>query len=116
MKGFAEFIIRRRLPVLLFLILITLFFGYQIKGLRVSTDFDDLLPQNHSYVKMHNKFREVFGGANFLVIMLSVKEGDFFNRETLKKLKYITEELEGIPRLLAIRNTDEPRMAPPSDE
>ena len=26
------------------------------------------------------------------------------------------EELEGIPRLLAIRNTDEPRMAPPTDE
>jgi di/tricarboxylate transporter len=26
------------------------------------------------------------------------------------------EQLEGIPRLLAIRNTDEPRMAPPSDE
>ena len=26
------------------------------------------------------------------------------------------EELEGAPRLLAIRNTDEPRMAPPSDE
>ena len=25
------------------------------------------------------------------------------------------EQLEGIPRLLAIRNTDEPRMAPPSD-
>jgi di/tricarboxylate transporter len=26
------------------------------------------------------------------------------------------EQLEGTPRLLAIRNTDEPRMAPPSDE
>ncbi len=26
------------------------------------------------------------------------------------------EQLEGIPRLLAIRNTDAPRMAPPSDE
>jgi len=26
------------------------------------------------------------------------------------------EKIEGIPRLLAIRNTDEPRMAPPSDE
>jgi len=26
------------------------------------------------------------------------------------------EKLEGIPRLLAIRNTEEPRMAPPSDE
>jgi len=26
------------------------------------------------------------------------------------------EKLEGAPRLLAIRNTDEPRMAPPSDE
>jgi len=26
------------------------------------------------------------------------------------------EKLQGIPRLLAIRNTDEPRMAPPSDE
>lgn len=97
MKRFAEFIIRRRLLVLIFLLIVTFFFAYQLKGLKISTNFDDLLPQNHSYVKMHNTFREIFGGANFLVMMLSVKEGDIFNIETLEKLKYITEELEGVP-------------------
>jgi predicted RND superfamily exporter protein len=96
-KKFAEFIIRRRLLILILLSIITLFFAYQLKGLRASTSFDDLLPQTHPYIKMHTEFRKIFGGANFLVMMLSVKEGDIFNKETLGKLKYITDELVGIP-------------------
>ena len=91
MKKFAEFIIRRRLLILILLSIITLFFAYQLKGLRASTNFDDLLPQTHPYIKMHTEFRKIFGGANFLVMMLSVKEGDIFNKETLGKLKYITD-------------------------
>ena len=83
--------------VLIIISVITIFFGYQCRNLSISTNFNDLLPQTHPYVKVHNEFRETFGGANFLVIMVSVKDGTIFNRETLEKIRYITNELEGLP-------------------
>ncbi len=97
MKKLADFVITRRLLVLIIITAITVYFGYQLRHLTVGTNFNELLPQTHPYVKIHNEFREVFGGANFLVIMVSVKEGTIFNRETLEKIRYITNELEGLP-------------------
>ena len=97
MKKLADFIINQRLLVLGLITLITLVFGYYCTKLTISTNFNDLLPQTHPYVGVHNQFRETFGGANFLVIMVSVKEGTIFNRETLEKVRYITDELEGLP-------------------
>ncbi len=99
MQKFAELVIRRRLLILGFALLLTLFFAYQILHLKIYTSFEDLLPQNHPYVKLHNKFNKLFGGANQVLIVVQVKEGDIFNFKTLKKIKYITEELEGIPAI-----------------
>jgi len=97
MKKLADFIIKRRLLVLTIIALITLFFAYQSRHLTIFTNFNDLLPQTHPYVNVHNQFRESFGGANFLVIMVSVKKGDIFNQKTPEKIRYITNELEGLP-------------------
>ncbi len=97
MKKLADFVITRRLLVLIIITAITVYFGYQCRYLTVGTNFNELLPQTHPYVKIHNEFREVFGGANFLVIMVSVKDGTIFNRETLEKIRYLTNELEGLP-------------------
>jgi hypothetical protein len=97
MEKFADVVIKNRLFVLLVSAALTAFFAYHITFLNISTNFNDLLPQTHPYIKMHNDFRKTFGGANFLVIMLSVKNGDIFNPTTLKKVRYITLELEAIP-------------------
>lgn len=96
MKSFADFVIKYRLMVLVVILGITVYFGYHLMQLRVTTNFNELLPQSHEYVKIHNQFREVFGGANFLVIMVSVDQGDIFNVNTLEKVRYITNELEKI--------------------
>ncbi len=97
MKKLADFVINNRLLVLIVVIAITAYFFYHLLQVRVSTNFNELLPQSHEYVRIHNEFRETFGGANFLVIMVSVEEGDIFNQETLGKIRYITNELEAIP-------------------
>lgn len=97
MKKLADFIITRRLLVLIIISAVTAFFGYQCRHLTISTNFNDLLPQSHPYVKVHNQFRETFGGANFLVIMVSVEDGTIFKQETLEKVRYITNELEALP-------------------
>ncbi len=97
MERFAGFLLRNRLPVLLLITAITLVFAWQCRKLNISTNFNELLPQDHEYIKIHNEFRETFGGANFLVIMVSVQQGDIFNTKTLEKIRYITNELETVP-------------------
>ena len=97
MERFAEFCIKRRNFVLSIILLITLVFGYFLTKLKVATVFDDLLPQGHEYIKVHNKFRRLFGGANSITIIVQVKKGDIFNKTTLEKIRYISEELYKIP-------------------
>ena len=96
-KKIADFVIKWRFPILMTILAITLFFAFQVTKLQVYTDFGDLLPQSHLYVKIHNEFREIFGGANLLLIAVEVKEGTIFNVDTLKKVKEISEELVKIP-------------------
>jgi len=97
MKKFADFIIEKRLLVLILIFSISLFFLYKLKDLEVYTKFDDLLPQKHEYIKVHNKIRAQFGGANTINMVLQVKEGDIFNPTTLQKIRGISDELYLIP-------------------
>ena len=65
------------------IVLSTLFFGYHASQMKMVTVFDDLFPQQHKYIKVHNSFRELFGGANLVSLELRVKEGNIFNTKTL---------------------------------
>jgi predicted RND superfamily exporter protein len=97
MNKFSDFIIEKRLAILIIISLITFFFGYKVKDLEVHTKFADLLPQGHEYIKLHNRIRSQFGGANSVVMVLQVREGDIFTPQTLQKIKDITDELYLIP-------------------
>ncbi|MBW1824966.1 MAG: hypothetical protein JRI87_10435, partial [Deltaproteobacteria bacterium] len=99
MKKFADLIIEKRLWFITAISLITLFFIFLLKDLKVYTKFADLLPQKHEYIKTHNSIRSRFGGANTVNMVLQVREGDIFNFTTLKKIRDITEELYLIPAI-----------------
>jgi len=97
MKKLSDFIIEKRIWIVIIISFITLFFIYTIKDLKIYTKFADLLPQKHEYIKLHNRIRSQFGGANTVVMILQVREGDIFNPTTLQKLRGITDELYLIP-------------------
>ncbi len=97
MKYFAQTLVKYRLAVIGIIGLITLFFFYHCLQLPIRTSFSDLLPQKHSFIKVHNKIRNIFGGANQVLLMVQVRDGDIFNTQTLEKVKWITRELEKIP-------------------
>jgi predicted RND superfamily exporter protein len=61
----------------------TLFFASRIPYLEMYSNFADLLPQEHPYIQLHNDVKDTFGGANNVVVALSVEEGDIFNSDTL---------------------------------
>jgi len=101
MKRFANIIIEKRALFLAAIILITLFFLYQVATkAEVKTSFIDLLPKNHSYINLHNEIRYHFGGANQAYIMVQVRDredggayDDIFNYETLGIVRSISRDL-----------------------
>jgi predicted RND superfamily exporter protein len=97
MKKIADLIIEKRAWFLTIISLVTIFFLFLLKDLKVYTKFADLLPQKHEYIKVHNNIRARFGGANTVTMILQVREGDIFNPTTLKKVRDITDELYLIP-------------------
>src|SRR5512140_912511 len=85
-----------RHPVSIVVLLVTALFAYWSFQLRLVTSFGELLPQSHAYVKIHNRFSGTFGGANNIMIMLQVKDGSIFNKQTLNKIWKMTEGLDKV--------------------
>jgi predicted RND superfamily exporter protein len=79
------------------ILLITLFFAAQIPGVRMYSDFADLLPQGHTYIKLHNQIRDNFGGANNIIVGVEVEEGNIFSNERLSYIHRLTQAIDSLP-------------------
>ena len=62
--GLVHFSLRYRWFSLTWLLGLTAFFGYHAFYVQMYSQFADLLPQAHPYIKAYNHFRQTFGGAN----------------------------------------------------
>ena len=89
-------LIDHRHPISILVLVVTGMFAYFAFQLSLVTSFGDLLPQNHEYIKIHNRFAASFGGANNIMIMLEVKDGTIFTPETLNKIWHMTEGLDKV--------------------
>jgi len=88
-----------RKVVLAIIFLVTAFFGWQIPAVKMLSDFANLLPQNHPYIKLHNSIRDTFGGANIINIAVEVKEGTIFTNQTLARIHRITQSLDEVTNI-----------------
>ena len=89
----AMWFIRARVVVVVLIALLTVLFGYFAIHIHVETRFDDLMPQKHPYINVHQEFKQVFGGSNMASIMIRVKDGDIFNLKTLGIIRHIQKDL-----------------------
>jgi predicted RND superfamily exporter protein len=79
------------------ILLATVFFASRIPYLEMYSNFADLLLQGHAYIQLHNDVKDTFGGANNVVIALSVEEGDIFNSDTLSRIHHLTLGVDSLP-------------------
>ena len=94
----ANFILSFRIPILIFLAIITSFFGYYATTVELDYDMPKLLPQDHPDNIAYLEFKEMFGNDGFN-ILVAVKDKDFYTIETFNKWKELGEEfakIEGI--------------------
>lgn len=76
---------------------VTCLFALALPKLRIYSDFADLLPQEHEYIKVYNRLKENFGGANMIVMAVEVEKGSIFNDETLKLIHEATQGVDNLP-------------------
>ncbi|MEE8495790.1 MAG: MMPL family transporter [Xanthomonadales bacterium] len=96
---FVEFIWKYPKGTLLIIAIITVLFALRVPAVRIVSDFADLLPQDHPYIQLHNEIRDTFGGANNIIVSVTVEEGSIFSNDMLDRIHRITlavDALEGI--------------------
>jgi len=73
-SSYANFVIRNRNSILIFMGLITLFFAYFIKDLDIRNDPDTLLPEVNRYVATNAYGEQKFGFGNIMVVGFVLKD------------------------------------------
>ena len=83
--------------VLAAVFIVSLLFATRIPGLQMQSDFDDLLPQKHPFIQLHNQIRDSFGGVNVVVVEVEVEQGTIFTNETLALISRLTQDVDSLP-------------------
>lgn len=96
-KRFAYFIVHHKILIIISVIIITVFFGYFAKNVKVSSNFISLAPENHKELLALDRTLNKFGSSTF--IMISVKSDDAYSLSTLTKIKKISDELKKLPEI-----------------
>ena len=74
---FCLILARHRMAVMIGILIITIVFLVGAFRIRGEVILQDMLPYDHPYLKLHNRFAEVFGsGASTVAIAIKAEKGD----------------------------------------
>jgi predicted RND superfamily exporter protein len=93
---FVSTMIRFRIAVVIIVGVLTVVFMGLAAQLPLKTIFDDLLPSNHPYIQVHQKYKQTFGSSNLVSLMLRVEQGDIFRTEVLQEIQTATTALQQV--------------------
>jgi len=96
-RRIENLIFGNRTAVFVLLGLFTVLMGFFASRTRIDAGFLKQLPLEHSYIRTFVQYQEQFGGANRVVIALTVPEGNIFTPSFFKALKGVTDEVFFLP-------------------
>lgn len=105
MKRLIDIIIHNRVVGLVFLLLLTIFLGYEMLRVELNADFSTYLRQDDPLVRQFNLIGEEYAGKSMALVL--VEADDVFSSETLKLVRDLTdayEELDGIAYVTSLTN------------
>ena len=73
--------------------------AFAVVAIRVRLEFryEDLLPQGHPFMEVHNRFHKTFSEANVLTVMVEARSGTIFTPEILATIYRVTEAVDRLP-------------------
>jgi len=104
-KSIAEKIVALRWITIVFVMLVTLFLGNQLRDLKIDADILRSLPDSDEHARLLKKIAENFGGNNMGVIILEAES--IYQTKVLEQVRSITDslmEIEGISSVSSLTN------------
>src|SRR3990172_12365855 len=91
-EAYLFFLLRHRVAVSIVVGVLTLVLaGFMWFRMHVFTNFFDLYPPSHPYIKLYQQYRTMFGTANTLLLVVEVQNGTLFDDpDTIQKVDRIT--------------------------
>lgn len=94
----AGAIMRHRLVLLAICVALTAAFGYSATRLRLDPGFNKMIPMEHPYMQVFNRYASAFPGANTVLVSLRWKgQGDIYNEQFMDELRHATDDVFFIP-------------------
>jgi len=90
--NWGAFVIRFRIPVLILILLATVFFGRQLPNLRFDMSNESFFKKDSPILLNYNAFRDQFGRDERIVVM--VESDNLFTEKNLQKLKDLHADIE----------------------
>ncbi|MBN2535549.1 MAG: hypothetical protein JXB88_21905, partial [Spirochaetales bacterium] len=94
MNKIIGFIIKFPLLIIFIILLITVFFGYQLQFLSINTSTKSLVDENAPYRMYYEKTKNVFGNEEVIFLVLAGK--NLFTNNELHKIQDLAYEIEGM--------------------
>lgn len=89
----SNFLVGRRMLVLVVMLALTAFLGYQALNQRLDPGFDKSVPLSHPYMKTYSDYKPEFGGSNTITVFVQDRGGNMFNPAFFNILEQVTQEL-----------------------
>jgi len=108
MKIFGKFILKFWIPLFIILLIITVFFGLNIKKLKMEENEDTWFSKNDRSLKIYNEYQDIFNIDELIII--AYDSDNIFNQEELTYLNYLVNKFEEIPNIeevTSITNVDD---------
>ncbi len=103
MRKFANLVIKYRVVIIVSVIALTGFLGYQLKNLKINSDILTYLPQDDPLVVLFNEVGDKFGGSS--LAMVALETDNVFNHKTLNRVDKITEKfklMDGVSHVMSL--------------
>lgn len=105
MSILSHFILKARLPIIIFAALITLVLGFFLKDIKINPDITSYLPEDDPIVARFDKIGAEYGGN--LMALVVVESENTFTRQQIEYINHLTGEfeiLEGVSYVTSITN------------
>ncbi len=96
-EKYTDFVLKFRMPIIIFLIIATVLGITQIPKLDIRNDPDTLLPPTNRYVATNLYAEHNFGMGNLMVFSIGVKEGDIYQGWFVNKVQELHNKLVALP-------------------
>ncbi|MCK5126229.1 MAG: MMPL family transporter [candidate division Zixibacteria bacterium] len=99
-EGLINFSTKHPLMVIGIIVILTGVFAFQLTGMQIDTDPENMLPVDEPVRIFHSQTKEEFGMHDFLAVGV-VRENGAFNADQLQRIYRITEEITEIEGVIA---------------